>query len=614
MYAAGAPQALIRELTEKGDDEVRRLVSRCVTPDGEGGIFGFRALIPGYRTRPYVRTSKVVHVRGGGSAGCSGALQQLLDRFPGIADLIDERLFKRASRDIIHEARISFRNLHRELKKQLRKLGLTDHDWPFNTSNFGYNALINYCKIRRDQDLARWIRVRSGADASRRSGVGTGYRTLIPVLRPLSQVQLDFHKVDAACVVILETGYGTELEIPLSRFHIGVAADEYSRAVLGAFIALESNPSADSVLETIESAIRPDITPELAEKPVFLDAKVLPNQTLNGLAFQGIGALKMDNAWSNTATGALNNIIDLLGCAVNFGPVRAWWRRALIERIFGALTRAGVQRLPSTHGSGPSDTRNEGANQLAVSLKIKLSELVQLISECIKEYNESPNEGLQFAAPLDVLRAALTHSESDFLAQPISMNLRRDLRLMRQVRECRVRGDLRKNARPYLQIDRCRYTNARLAHSYNLVGKTVVVYVDRRDCRIAHGTVKETGEELGALIPEQRWSLHRISVRDRQLINRSGLALRPMNETDDPVAKWGETKKSELIEQRKGKNAKLKSSKEGLRIARMESGLQASADSSPTSFATHSTTLPPDPFGLSTPPQLNKSTWSNSYE
>lgn len=37
-------------------------------------------------------------------------------------------------------------------------------------------------------------------------------------------------------------------------------------------------------------------------------------------------------------------MIDTVGCAVNFGPVRAWWRRSLIERIFGELTRKGLQR------------------------------------------------------------------------------------------------------------------------------------------------------------------------------------------------------------------------------------------------------------------------------
>lgn len=605
MYAAGESYQAIREQTGKGDDEVRRLVRRCLTPDGKGGIFGFKALIPGVRTQDYIRTKEVVHAPGSGSSGCAGALQQLLVRYPDIVELIEEQLFKRASRDFVHEARISYRNLHREFKKQLRKHGLTDNDWPFNTTNYGYNALVKYCKVRRDQQLARWIQVRSGTDASRRSSVGLSYRTLIPVFRPLSQVQLDFHKIDAASIIILVNEFGTELEIPLSRWYIGVLADERSHAVLGVYIVLEVNPSGDSVLETIESAVRPEILPDEGGSALFLDTRVLPNQLLPGMAFQGFGALKMDNAWSNTATEVLNNLIDVLGCAVNFGPVRAWWRRSLIERIFRELTGTGVQRLPSTFGTGPSDPRNEGANKKAVDLRIMLSDLTGIIFRCVKEYNETASEGLQFATPLSVLRAALEHPASGFLPQPIPASVQGDLRLMRHVTECPVRGDIRKNARPYVQVDRCRYTNTRLAHAYDLVGKTVVVYIDRRDCRIAHGPVKETGEELGPLVPEQRWAMHAVSIRDRKLINRSGLAIRTMNQSNDPVADWSKKKKRELLDQRKGRKNRLKSSKEALSLARITPTPQAKtqAQSAPPTPGDDST-LPPDPFGLGQVPPV----------
>jgi putative transposase len=609
MYAAGEPYHAIREQTGKGEDEVRRLVQRCITPDGNGGIFGFKALIPGVRTQAYTRTKEVVHAPGSGSSGCAGALQQLLVRYPDIADLVEEQLFKRASRDFVHEARISYRNLHREFKKQLRKRGLTDNDWPFNTTNYGYNALVKYCNLRRDQHLGRWIRVRSGADASRRSSVGLGYRTLIPVFRPLSQVQLDFHKIDAASIITLVTEFGTELEIPLSRWYIGILADERSHAVLGVYIALEVNPSGDSVLETIESAVRPDIKSDERSSTLFLDARVLPNQILPGMAFQGCGALKMDNAWSNTATEVLNNLIDVLGCAVNFGPVRAWWRRSLIERIFRELTGTGVQRLPSTFGTGPSDTRNEGANEKAVGLKIMLSDLTDIIFKCVKEYNETASEGLQFASPLNVLRAAFENPASGFLPQSIPASVQGDLRLMRHVRECPVRGDIRKNVRPYVQVDRCRYTNTRLAHSYDLVGKTVVVYIDRRDCRIAHGTVKETGEELGPLVPEQRWAMHAVSMRDRKLINRSGLAIRTMSQSNDPVADWSKDKKRELLAQRKGQKNRLKSSKEALSLARIAPTVKAKAQApSAPPAPVDASTLSPDPFGLREVPPVRSTT------
>jgi len=607
MYAAGEPFSVIADQTGKHENEVRRLVRRCVTSNGYGGIFGFTALVKGTRVNQYTRTKNVSRVIGSGSGGCSGALQKLFQSIPDVARYIENLFFKLGNGDIIHEARIPYYALHSEFKKLLREYGVSDNDWPFNTANCGYKSLVLYCKKLRDENLARWIKVRSGNDASRRSCVGQGFRTLIPVNRPFSHVQLDFHKVDAASVIILQTEFGNELKVPLSRWHIGVLADERSHAVLGVFIVLEINPSSDSVLEIVESAIRPDKLPEVdAPIAISVDGKVLPNTLIPGLEYQGFAALKMDNAWSNIATEVVNNIIDVTGAAVNFGPVRAWWRRPLVERIFKELTNRGLQRLPSTYGCGSTDTRKNDPNQKAIEFNIKLSDLKKLIHACIKENNEKADEGLNFSTPLNVLRASIENNGSNFLPQPIPYPVRNDLRLLQHVVECVVRGDLTKNIRPYVKIDRCRYTNERLANSYFLLQKTVVVYLDRRDSRIAHCTVKETGELLGPLIVERRWASHAISIRDRKLINRSGLSQRTMDDRNDPVLNFSKEKKQELYVQRKNKSQQKRCSKIALTLARLPESAQ---NTQPTNNLFSTLKAEPssksDPFGLNTVPVVS---------
>lgn len=599
MYADNESSSNIKNATGKSANEIVRLVRKCLSPNGQGGIAGFTALLTGSRTGSYIRQKKIVRRPGDTSAGCAGALGQLFSKLPDVEAAVQEYLFKTASREIIHEARISYRSIHREFIKLLRNANIADDEWPFNTQNRGYNALIKYCHRLRDDNLGRWVSARVGKDAARRGVVGNGYKPLIPVLRPYSHVQLDFHKIDASSIILLENDYGGQLEIPLSRWHIGLLADERSSAVLGACVALESNPSGDSVLETIESALIDYSEEHHSLAFAFLSKeKILPNQYFSELRYQCFSSLKMDNAWSNSATEVVNNVIDTVGCAVNFGPVRAWWRRSLIERIFGELTRKGLQRLPSTYGNGASDTRRCDPTGTAVAFKIMLSELIEIVFGCIQQYNNSISEGLQFTTPLNVLQSSLAKPLSGFFPQPLATQTQNTLTLLSHIEEGFVRGNLSKHIRPHIRSDRCRYTNDVLANSYHLIGKKLVLYINRRDVRQVRATIKDTGEDIGFLLPERRWSGSAISVRERKIINRSGLAMQIQDEREDVVAAWGRQKKEQMILQRKEKRKRLHQSKDALSI------VQHAMRNTPPSNVVEPESSPdistkyPDPFGL----------------
>lgn len=70
------------------------------------------------------------------NGGRRGAFQKLLQRFPEILDMIDRHLRQKSFR--------LNRGLHSNLLNYLRKQGLTNDDYPFNTLGKGYGALCRH--------------------------------------------------------------------------------------------------------------------------------------------------------------------------------------------------------------------------------------------------------------------------------------------------------------------------------------------------------------------------------------------------------------------------------------------------------------------------------------
>lgn len=571
MYVDNCPYPEIQTQTNLCRQEIGRLIKRCVTPSGGATITGFYALLPYFRIGTYERRADVVHSLGGGSGGCAGALTQMFARFPDVEVQLSELFLGKIKRGVVPVSRSRFVDLHRRFRELLRAKGLTDEDWPFNTKNCGYKALREYCRALLQDDSQRWIAARAGDEAHRNGAVGTGKRPIIPQLRPYSVCQIDSHKVDSASVIIFETEDGNRIPVPVARWHIGLMVEERKGAVLAVWIALETNPSGDSILELVEASLRPLEFGEGDPRCVFaLDGKVFPNQICPSLAFQGFSVLKLDNAWAHGAHDVVDNIMETVGCAMNFGPVRAWWRRDLIERIFGVLTRRGLQQLPSTFGASPADSRRKNPIKQAVKSEITISELVSIIMGCVKEYNETRTESLEFVAPLQALQTALERPQSGLFAQPLPLGVQNDMRLMTHIEEVTVRGSVKegKHVRPYVNLARWRYTNIVLANRYDLIGQKLIVYCSRRDIQDVTATVKETGEDLGNLMPPARWANYHISWRDRTTINNAGLSLNCHEGGSSIVAQYTEKKGEELSKRSRGKN-RNKASKDALDVARI---------------------------------------------
>ncbi|WP_422649987.1 hypothetical protein OJJOAM_004587 [Cupriavidus sp. H18C1] len=354
LYVAHVPFDVITRETGLSRREVYRLLDRFTAPHPVHGIFGLLALVPGQRIRGY-RRQKPVRENAGNSSGYAGALGALIDRVPQALELIYEELLgTRAPTEPMCDRAPTFRVLHRHWLAALRDVGLSDVDWPFCTGDRGYTTLVRFCKTLMQRYPDRAVRRRFGkAAAQRMASVGHGVPALIHPQRPGSFAILDFSRVDAASCLSLETPEGRVLHQVLPRWYIAMLVDELTTATWSAFATLEIEPSADSVLETLDRAIRPHAYADASRTEQGQALAIHIQELVPELGFSGVTVLKLDNAKCNRAHEVVSNIIDTLGCAINFGPPYQWQRRSAVEKTIGQVSADGIKRLASSYGTGP---------------------------------------------------------------------------------------------------------------------------------------------------------------------------------------------------------------------------------------------------------------------
>jgi putative transposase len=543
LYEQGTPLDSIARTTGLSRQEVSRLFTRCQTVAPDGRIYGFRALLPGTRIKGYTRSAPVVHARGDGSGGCSGAFTNLLTRFHGLAKFILDEFIPATKKRKEQHAKISVANLHGKVITWLKDHGLKDNEWPLNTQNEGLESLRRYCNALIETHEARWVKGRAGANAAMRNKIGLGVTPVFTPARPFTAVQLDFHKIDAASIITITNTYGVDIDVPLPRWHIGLLFEERFELILAVVVALEKTPSSDSVLETIECALVP-VVDEVTGCgfAIGMGGKIFPNQILKELKGQGFSILRMDNGWSNTAIDVIDNVMDVVGCAVNFGPVRAWWSRDGIERVFGQITRAALQCAPSTYGSGPGDPVRDRPEEAAVKLRIRLTDLMRALEKVVFKHNQDRTEALSMGGPMASLVAAMNKPNGFFLRTPIvdaDQKIASDSTLvMYKTVPTIVRGNPKKGVRPYVKIGRWRYTNECIAKDYSLIGSPLKCYCSIRDARVVRAINLSTGEDFGRLMPPARWARTRISFRMRALTYSAGDPMRRKERRDIQAHEW----------------------------------------------------------------------------
>jgi hypothetical protein len=518
-YANGESFKEIKAKTKVCKSEVIRFVKMCVRPT-PGGIPGFYALIPYKRSKAYERHAPSTGggedrdgiARDRGFAGCA-------EDFFRTQDAIREHVHGRLSGTIkgtIPEARPEFKTVWNEVLRMAKAAGVSDAEWPFRLRSQGRSGVYAYCRKYVEENARETDVVQHGeAVASRRLHDPT-IESLLPQMRHLSCLQLDYAKIDAASVFEIELPDGQIKRIPVRRWYWGMLYCPRLKAIVGFHVSLSRNPGADDAIDVLESEAigvnEAGLHTEIEES----EAAIILNAFFPTFKGHGMSAIRLDNGWANLAGDTLRSMVRIYGCAVNLGRVAKWMDRIEIEREFRSVTRRGPARLASTYGTDTTDSRRTNPNEEAIVNNIRLKDVTRILSKAVRASNILNKAGLHGSNPVAELHRLLKNKASGVFPMPLpSVNYEEWIRFAK-VERAVVRAGSKKSRRlPYVEKWGATYTNKAIFNTDKWIGKTLILFINRRNANKAFAVSADTMEFLGMLEVTGRYTrvLHTITER-----------------------------------------------------------------------------------------------------
>jgi len=512
-----------------------RQMNRCVTLAADGKPFGWAALIAGYRIHDYRRTADLPTGRHKSGGTRAGAFHAFMLAHPEIKQKIDNLILKRKDNGIVHQSKITLKDIHAAFVKCCEEVGITGRQYPLNSKTRARRSVERYVTTVLHSQSEEACRARFGAVARSHLNVGRGRQSCPMAHAPYDVVGIDPHKLDCIGSVRIAGPKGPQ-RVAIERLWIVPALDDYSRAILGYSVGIRTECSAATIEQCVMSAMSV-WEPRILKVPqmVYAPGAGMPSGRFPALAGRAWAAMMVDNAAVHYSRTIAERARRRLGCAVNYGPVGHWEHRAALERVMRTLETYGFQRLPSTTGSGPMDPAKDDPIRKAVGLGIDWEFLLDLIDVVIANYNATPNEALGNRSPLSLLHDYVDSGFAEFLPRRLPPPSATVPELGVTIETKPVRGKLQDGRRPYIEIDRVHYTSSILAGCFGLIGKKLRVHI--RESNMCSVTAyHESGEVLGILHAQGAWG-HTVHTREmRKQIN----ALRDSGELvvgyqDNPV-------------------------------------------------------------------------------
>src|SRR5450631_1337576 len=183
------------------------MLARALRTHPDGGVWGFRALIPGLHTTAYERRLPVKST----GRGLAGAFTQLLERHEELEQLIRQLIRSREVFLIQEGERFYLRSLHRaheRFKESCRGLGLTGKDYPLNHDEAGRRSLRTALRQRMLDGFAQANRSAGGEGV--KPAAALAFTPSRPVTDPLDTVEFEAHKLDLRLKILDQDPEGEE--------------------------------------------------------------------------------------------------------------------------------------------------------------------------------------------------------------------------------------------------------------------------------------------------------------------------------------------------------------------------------------------------------------------
>lgn len=519
-YQAGDAIQSIENDTGVGRRQLYRCLDRCLSVHPDGRIWGWRALVPQKRTRPYLRSKGPERIPGS-QAGLSGAFTQLMQNHPTLRDWLRLRVKRRQvylkqvhSNGELRTRLGGLKHLHHDFVGQCRAQGISMSQYPFNTERLAVRSLSAEAKSLCLRDFGRAARL-AGAEHTK----GMPVDKAPAATEPLQVVEFDGHRLDLRLKIVVRDPQGYEQSFEIERIWLLAIIDVKTRAVLGYHVSLNREYSRHDVIRTIENALAP-------HRPMTFSIPGLTYGPHGGFAssqFPEMGYalwqwLKFDNAKANLSADVRTTLTEFVGCFIDAGPAHTPDDRPYIERLFKTIGENLSSRLPGFTGSHPKDLRRALSHpKEGLRLIVSLEELEELLEAAIGQYNGTPHDGLNGRTPLEAVEYGVR--ERGAMLTWLPEEKRRSLFLMHEPRRVRVRGYLHQGQRPHINFFGVRYTNEVLASTTTFIGQTLRIYFNTQDMRVVNAFTDD-GANLGTLRAQGAWGSVAHDLKLRQEVIR----------------------------------------------------------------------------------------------
>lgn len=490
-----------------------KALNRCLCMSSDGLIYGWRALIFGTHIKQYERKNDQLNWNG--KAGLSGCFNALLEKYPKLeSELVAHINKKNAKADRVAEAGNAFIGIYQKFKQLCLDEGLGPKDYPFNTASMGSQSLRRYIQSVYQNSFRTGSRLLGGQVAYAKSSVGTGMERFFTSERPYDTWEMDEHTLDFIGVVRISTPTGHRF-IPVSRMTLIVVADAKQRCVIGYHVVIQKQANAEDIVLALANALGIWKPRNLVVDFLRYNQDAgLPSGLIPELQGACASELKIDNAMSHWSNAMTTRIRNYTGMAINWGPIKKWERRHVVESIFGILERRGFQRISSTLGTGHKDFRVDDPAGKAIKHKIEYEELLDIIDVQIANYNATPSKAFSGLSPLNGLKEYVEFDSDGFLPRRLP-NLPSHVPSMQvQIHTKTIRGSQSEGISPYVEFCYARYSSPVLAQAAALIGQKVTFHVDPQEPRTVLAFLSN-GAQLGILTARGTWGVqpHTLAMR-----------------------------------------------------------------------------------------------------
>jgi len=295
--------------------QLYHLVNQALSVHPDGRMFGFRALLPYTRVKNHER-QKVIASKMGQGQGYSGAMNQLLERYPELFIWLKGELGRHPLLfSPLPNGKLKVNGLHaihRGFLEQCRKLGLRESDYPLMRDQQGIRTLSLVIKRLGAKSFGQAARA-TGAARSKHPWNERADAPVQAVTRPFQAVEFDGHKLDLRLCITYPDPFGFEQTVELNRIWILVIADIFTRVTLGYQLVLSPEYHRYDVIRTIQKALLPHAPMAFTIPGLGYGVGGFPSQRMPELAYVVWDEFRLDNAKANLANDTLQVLYQELG-------------------------------------------------------------------------------------------------------------------------------------------------------------------------------------------------------------------------------------------------------------------------------------------------------------